>query len=248
MNSEEHGHRSPETSSRHPEASGALRGDVYLVLPAFNEAKVVGDVVRAVRAQYDHVVVVDDGSVDQTAAEAAESGATVLRHLLNRGQGASLQTGIEFCLRRGARYIATFDSDGQHRVEDIERLLEPIVAGEADVALGSRFLKPTTEVPTGRKWLLRGAVLFTRLVSGVNVTDAHNGLRAFSRRAAERIEIRMDRMAHASELIDQIRKSGLPFKEVPVTLLYTGYSTAKGQRGSAAFRIVFDYLIGRILG
>jgi len=221
---------------------------ICVVLPAFNEATVIAGVVREVRALYPEVVVVDDGSSDDTVPRAAEAGAVVARHPLNRGQGAALQTGVTLGLRRGADCIVTFDSDGQHRVEDIAALVAPIEEGRAEIVLGTRFRGGDAEVPPARRVLLRCATIFTRVVSGARVTDAHNGLRAFSRRAASEIEITMDRMAHASELIDQIRRSGLAYVEVPVTVRYTEYSKTKGQRAVGAFRILLDYLLGRLLG
>ncbi len=221
--------------------------DIFIVMPAFNEATAIGGVIAEVLAAYPRVVVVDDGSRDDTAERALEAGAVVLRHPLNRGQGAALQTGIRFALERGARCIVTFDSDGQHRLEDVAQLVEPIAAGRTEIALGSRFLGTANSVPWSRRVLLKGAVVFTRLTSGIALTDAHNGLRAFSRRAAERIDIRLDRMAHASELVDQIRGMGLPYEEVSVTVRYTEYSLRKGQRASGALKIVFDYVVGRIL-
>jgi len=224
------------------------RERVFIVMPAYNEARVIGRVVREVRERYPDVIVVDDGSLDETARQARESGAIVARHVLNRGQGAALQTGLALGLERGADVIVTFDSDGQHRVEDIPALIAPIAAGAADVALGSRFQGAAAEVPPLRRLMLRCATRFTRLVSGADVTDAHNGIRAFSRRAALAIEITMDRMAHASELIDQIRRKRLRFVEVPVTIRYTEYSRAKGQGAAGAVRILLDYLLGRLLG
>jgi glycosyltransferase involved in cell wall biosynthesis len=219
-----------------------------IVLPAFNESGMISRVVREVRELYPLVIVVDDGSTDRTADRAREAGATVARHPLNRGQGAALQTGMTLALRLGAECIVTFDSDGQHRVRDIDSLIAPIREGHAEIVLGTRFHGGDAEVPAGRRLLLRCATLFTRVVSGARVTDAHNGLRAFSRRAAREIEITMDRMAHASELIDQVRRSGLAWVEVPVTVRYTEYSRNKGQRASGAFRIVIDYVLGRLLG
>ena len=218
----------------------------YFVVPAYNEVVTIGRVVREIRAVYPHVVVVDDGSADATGEEARAAGATVLRHAVNRGQGAALQTGITYALRCGAQCLVTFDSDGQHQVADVAALVEPIREGTAEVVLGSRFLRPAHRVPRLRRFLLRGAVVFTWAVTGVRLTDAHNGLRAFSRRAAERIDIRLDRMAHASELIDQIRKMGLSYVEVPVEIHYTRYSRAKGQRATAAARIAFDYLFEKM--
>lgn len=220
---------------------------VFVVLPAFDEEAAIAEAVAGVRALYENVVVVDDGSSDETAVAARSAGAIVVQHAVNRGQGAALQTGIEFAIRNGADIVVTFDSDGQHDPADIARLLGPVEAGQCDVALGSRFLGPAAEVPRARRLLLRAAVVFTRLFSGVSVTDAHNGLRAMSRKAAAAIEIRLDRMAHASEIIDSIRRARLRFIEVPVSIRYTDYSKRKGQKATAALRIAVDYLIGRWL-
>jgi glycosyltransferase involved in cell wall biosynthesis len=220
---------------------------VFVVVPAFNEAPAIGAVLGELRAAYPNVVVVDDGSTDGTAQVARTTAAHVMRHPINCGQGAALQTGIEFALQCGAEYIVTFDADGQHRVEDVAALLAPIRSGECDIVLGSRFLGQSVGVPPLRRMVLRFGVLFTRLVSRVNLTDAHNGLRAFSRRAAQRINLRLDRMAHATELIDQVRQSGLRFKEVPVQIRYTAYSLRKGQSARGAIRIALHYLLGRVL-
>ncbi|MCP3905817.1 MAG: glycosyltransferase family 2 protein, partial [Planctomycetes bacterium] len=194
---------------------------------------------------YPNVVVVDDGSTDGTWEAARRCATWSARHVINRGQGAALQTGIDLALARGARSVVTFDADGQHRVEDIARLVDPIVRGECDITVGSRFLEGGTELPRLRRLVLRAATLFTRLVNRVHMTDAHNGLRAFSRKAAEGVEITADRMAHASELVDIIRNSGLVFREVPVRVRYTEYSMTKGQSGTNAIRIVLHYLMGR---
>jgi len=221
------------------------REGVFVVIAAYNEASCLECVVREVRSAYPKVVVVDDGSTDDTWAVSSRCATWSARHVVNRGQGAALQTGIELALARGAQYVVTFDADGQHRVEDIARLVDPIARGECEIVVGSRFLEGGTEIPRLRRLILRGATLFTRIVNRVDMTDAHNGLRAFSRKAAERIEISADRMAHASELIDIIRRSGLPFREVPVKVRYTEYSMAKGQSGAGAFRIVLHYMMGR---
>lgn len=224
-----------------------VRDGVFIVVPAYNEGSAIEQVVREIVAHYPNVVVVDDGSTDDTFAAAGRCARYALRHPINRGQGAALQTGIEFSLNAGARFIVTFDGDGQHRVEDIAGLVEPIRRGECEIVLGSRFLGGTVDMPTSRYVMLKLAVLFTRFVNGVRLTDAHNGLRAFSRKAAERIDITLDGMAHASELIDQIRRSNLPFREVPVQIRYTKYSLAKGQSPRGALRIVIHYLLGRFV-
>jgi glycosyltransferase involved in cell wall biosynthesis len=230
-----------------PALSDAVCRDLYVVIAAYNEERCIGEVVKNLKVSYPHVVVVDDGSTDQTEERATQGGATVLRHVINRGQGAALQTGIEYALRRGAQYVVTFDADGQHPVEAIAALVAPILAGDAEITLGSRFLENGSAVPLGRSILLQGAILFTRLLSGVRLSDTHNGLRAFSRRAASMLDIRLDRMAHASEIIDQVRSSGLPYVEVPVHVMYTDYSRLKGQRASAAIRVTVEYVLGRFL-
>jgi glycosyltransferase involved in cell wall biosynthesis len=218
---------------------------VYFVMPAYNEAASVGDVVTRVRSRFSNVVVVDDGSTDATASAATHAGAVVLTHLLNRGQGAALRTGIDYALDRGADIIVTFDSDGQHRLEDVQAMIGSVRDGSCDVALGSRFLEPGTRVPFMRRLTLKAGVLFTRVVSRIRVTDTHNGLRVLSRKAAQLIQIRQDRMAHASEIIDEIARLKLRFREFPTRILYTTYSTGKGQKSSAALRIIWDFLVGK---
>jgi glycosyltransferase involved in cell wall biosynthesis len=226
---------------------GAARAGTFVIIAAYNEESCIRRVAAEVRARYPNVVVVDDGSRDRTFEEARRGAAFALRHAINRGQGAALQTGIEFALRQGAEFIVTFDADGQHRVEDVAAMVAPIAHGECDITLGSRFLGGAENMPASRRRMLRMAVLFTRVVNRVRVTDAHNGFRAFSRRAAERINITLDRMEHASELIDQVRQSGYPFREVPVQIRYTGYSLKKGQSSRNAISIVFHYLLGKVL-
>jgi glycosyltransferase involved in cell wall biosynthesis len=222
-----------------------LHGGTWIVIAAYNEAAVIADVVRALVVEGYRVVVVDDGSRDDTAARAQGAGAVVVRHAINRGQGAALQSGLRYALGHDAQIVVTFDADGQHYPEDVTRLVRPILAGAADIALGSRLLEHSASVPFARRILLRGAVVFTGVMSGARLTDAHNGLRAMSRRAAARIDLQLDRMAHASEIIDQLVLTGLPLIEVPVNVRYTPYSIEKGQRAGNAARIVWDYLLSK---
>ena len=220
---------------------------VFVVVPAYNEASVVHEVVRGIRAEFPRVVVVDDGSADNTASEASRAGAVVLRHVLNRGQGAALQTGIEYSLRRGAEIVVTFDADGQHRPEDVRRMLEVLDQSGADIAIGSRFLDLQSNLPMTRRLTLRVATRFMRLTSGVPLSDAHNGLRAIRRVAAGKIRFTLDGMAHASEIVDIIDRHGFRVVEVPVVIRYSEYSMRKGQSSLAAIRIAFDYLLKRII-
>jgi hypothetical protein len=117
----------------------------------------------------------------------------------------------------------------------------------ADFALGSRFLGKAQGIPRSRKLMLRMAVLFTRIFSGVALTDAHNGLRAMTRRGAEKLRITMNRMGHASEIIDQIARSGLKYVEAPVTIRYTVDSLAKGQKTSQALRLGIKLLLEKVI-
>lgn len=212
----------------------------WVVIPAFNEGRMIARVVAEVVSAGFQTVVIDDGSADDTAAVANAAGAWVLQHPVNLGQGAGLQTGIEFALSRGATEILTLDADGQHQATDLHLLLEPLRNGTADFALGSRFLGSTVGAPTSRKALLKLATWFTRLSSGMALTDAHNGLRGMTGRGARRIDLRQNRMAHASEILEQIGRSGLPWVEVPVTIHYTDYSLTKGQTMSDSVNILLD--------
>lgn len=219
----------------------------WLVIAAYNEGAMIADVISNAVLTFPNIVVVDDGSRDDSAAIARAAGATVIRHPINLGQGAAIQTGIDFSVSEGAAIIVTFDADGQHRVEDAMLLARAVDAGEADIVCGSRFLGvESVAMPPAKRATLRLAALFTRLSSGIPVTDAHNGLRALSREAASRLRITQNRMAHASEIIAQVRANHLRYKEYPVQILYTEYSMAKGQKLSNAVNILIDLLFGRI--
>jgi polyprenyl-phospho-N-acetylgalactosaminyl synthase len=218
----------------------------WVVVAAYNEAAVIGRVVSELIGCGHRVVVVDDGSTDATGALALAAGAAVLTHPINLGQGAALQTGIAFALRRGADTIVTFDADGQHRAGDAAVLIAALAVNDADFALGSRFLADAPTMPPSRRLLLRAATWFTRLTTGLRVTDTHNGLRAMTRRGASRIALRQNRMAHASEILHCIARSGLRYVEVPVTVDYSAYSLAKGQRLSDSLRILLDLSAHRL--
>lgn len=223
-----------------------LAGGVWIVVPAYNEAPRLTTTLAGLCAiDHANVVVVDDGSADTTAVTAQSYPVWVVRHPINCGQGAAVRTGIDFALDKGADVIVTFDADGQHRASDIERLVEPIQSGSVDVVLGSRFLGQTEGMPAGRRLLLKLAVWFTRLTCGLPITDAHNGLRAFSRRAAEQIRIEQPRMAHASEILDQVAWHSLSFGEVPVTIRYSAETLHKGQSSWDAVRITSQLVMGR---
>jgi glycosyltransferase involved in cell wall biosynthesis len=196
-----------------------------------------------------HVVVVDDGSSDDTSRLSLEYPVTLLRHAINLGQGAALQTGITYALQfPDAKYIVTFDADGQHNVEDIPRLLEFLLTGEYDIVLGSRFLKggKAVDIRAGKYFILRLAFIFTRLTTRLRITDTHNGIRAITAQTAARIRITQNNMAHASEILSQVASLKLRYCEVPVTVTYTSYSRAKGQSLAESINILWDIVRGSL--
>ncbi len=218
----------------------------WIIIPAWNESARLPEVLQSLRHLPYEVVVVDDGSRDKTADVAKQAGVWVLKHLVNRGQGAALRTGIDFAILRGAQVIVTFDADGQHRAADLPTLLKPIVDDTADLVLGSRFLGSCPGIPALRRLLLKSAVLFTRVTTGLKLTDAHNGLRAMSAQAAERIRFSEDGMAHASQILSIAAREQLRIQEVPCTISYTSQTLAKGQSNRAALAILGRLVISRL--
>jgi len=215
--------------------------DTWVVIPLFNEAAVIGDVVRGVREHFGNVVCVDDGSRDGSGQIAREAGAKVVRHPVNLGQGAALQTGIEYALTRpGVQYLVTFDADGQHQVSDALDMLAKSREENLAAVFGSRFLNDTIEAGLVRRIVLRLAVWFTRQSTGMRLTDAHNGLRVIREDAARKIHLRQDGMAHASEIVLHIGRTGLPWAEHPVHIRYTDYSRGKGQSSLNSVNILVD--------
>lgn len=231
-----------------PDAASPTAGpdvsDVCVIIPMFNESIVIADVVRELRAHVPLVVCVDDGSTDSTVAAATAAGALVLRHSANLGQGAALQTGFQFAAQHTkATYFVTYDADGQHRPEDAMKLLRTARSSGVDVVLGSRFLETNPTMPLIRRLLLRGATRFTRTVTGLPLSDAHNGLRVFTRNALMQISIELNGMAHASELLHQVARLNFRYVEAPVTIAYTEYSRSKGQSAFNALNILYDLAV-----
>lgn len=220
---------------------------VYVVIPAFNEAATIKAVVDDVISHGYTAIVVDDGSAQDVFSPLNNSSAWFLQHSVNLGQGAALQTGISFALEKNADIIVTFDADGQHQAKDIALLVETMQQEKTDVVLGSRFMSGADEhIPSRRKRLLQLARYANLLFTGLLLTDAHNGLRAFSKKAAQKIQITENGMSHATQLLSEIKRERLSYKEVPVTVLYTDYSKQKGQTIWSGFRIFFDLLLNKI--
>lgn len=218
-----------------------------IVMPAFNEEKVIGTVIDGLhKAGWNELIVVDDGSTDRTGKIAGALGAAVYTHPVNRGLGGALGTGIEAAVMHDADVIVTFDSDGQHDPGDIAKVIRPIVAGRADAVIGSRLLKPKG-MPLIRRIGNMGLNIVTFLLFGVWTTDSQSGLRAFSKKAAEKIRIRTNRMEVSSEIIKEIGHHKLRFKEVPIRPIYTEYSRKHGQSNLNAFRIIGKLVLKKLM-
>ena len=230
-----------------PPSSERIREGVWIVIAAFNESTRLAGCLSQVCEHYPNVVVVDDGSHDATYEVAAGYPVWRVRHAVNCGQGAAIQTGIDFALSRGATILVTFDADGQHSVQDIATLVEPVALGEVDVCLGSRFLGEAPGIPWNRWLVLKAGILVTQWISRIHVTDTHNGLRALSREAAGLIRLKQNRMAHASEILDEIQRHRLTYREAPVRVEYTEESLRKGQSSWNAFRVLTQWLLGKML-
>lgn len=218
----------------------------WVVMPAYNEAAVIGDTIASVKPYFENIIVVDDCSSDDTLSEALSAGATVCSHPLNLGQGAAIQTGIEFALTQGADAIVTFDSDGQHLARDAISMVDLLKRSKVDVVLASRFLGRTEGMTKARGRLLKAATLYTKLHTGLSLTDTHNGLRVLNKKAASTIRLRQNRMAHASEILKIIAENSLQYVEHPVTIRYSEYSKAKGQRTSGAIAVLADLFLRRL--
>lgn len=232
--------------SMNPAPSGAPRtanDDAWVVIPLYNEAQVIGGVVRDLRSVFPNVACIDDGSRDGSGAIAEAAGASLVTHPINLGQGAALQTGFEYALERGARFVVTFDADGQHRVEDAEAMLERARAEDLAIVFGSRFLDDRTDPGVLKKIVLKTAVWVTNLTTRTRLTDAHNGLRVIREDALRRIKLRQDRMAHGTEIVVQLGRTGLPYAEQPVEVIYSDYSKAKGQSLLNSVNILIDLII-----
>ena len=215
-----------------------------MVVPIFNEAEVIGAVIENLAHHFAHVVCIDDGSSDNSAELARIAGARVLEHPMNLGQGAALQTGFDYVMRQpGATHVITFDADGQHLVSDALEMLELAKRKRISVIFGSRFLDKRTKPGLKKRVVLKLAVLFTRAFTGLRLTDAHNGLRVLSREAMGFVRLEQNGMSHATEIVHQIAKSKLAWREYPVEVLYTEYSKRKGQSLWNSVNILIDLIV-----
>ncbi len=216
---------------------------VFCVIPAWNEEKNIGQVLPRVQPWVDEIVVVNDGSRDNTRLEAGKHGVTVLNHLINQGQGAALETGNQYCLEKGADIIVHFDADGQFKPEEIKDVLKPLKEKEVDIVFGSRFLEKKSDIPWQKKNVIFPlARIVNKHLLKVDLTDPQSGFRAFSKETAPLIKVEQNGMAHCSEIMYKTFKNKLRFKEVPIMVIYNDY----GQSFGGGIRIIKDLLLAKI--
>ncbi|GAB2552323.1 glycosyltransferase family 2 protein [Leucobacter ruminantium] len=228
--------------AEHPAASADNR-DVWVVIPLYNEATVIAEVIAGLLPVFPNVVCIDDGSRDGSGAVARAAGARVVSHPINLGQGAALQTGFEYALEHDARFVVTFDADGQHRVVDAEAMVARARAEGLSIVFGSRFLDDRTKPGLLKRIVLKTAVVATNWTTKTKLTDAHNGLRVIREDALRQVKLRQDRMAHGTEIVMQLGRTGLPYAEQPVEVLYTDYSRSKGQSLLNSINILIELVI-----
>jgi len=221
---------------------------VFILIPAFNESKVIRKTILPVLEKGYTVVLIDDCSSDNMVEAVKDLPIHYVRHSINLGQGAAIQTGIQYAYKMGAEYGVTFDADGQHNFEEIPKMLEPVIAGRADITKGSRFMKGgiAESIPGFRKTIIKTAIIVNGILTGLWLSDAHNGFRAMNRLALSKIKITQNRMAHATEFLSLIKNNQLRCEEVPVHIVYTDYSMNKGQGNLNAVNIVIDIILNKI--
>ncbi len=217
---------------------------IFCIIPAFNEEANIARVLDDVKKIINNIIVVDDGSEDKTAEKAQKKGAIVLRHIINRGQGAALQTGNDYANKNNADIVVHFDADGQFLAEEINDLIKPITRKEADVVFGSRFLEKKSNIPfTKKRIIMPIAKTVNKLLAGANLTDPQSGFRAMNRKAFSSLEIEQDKMAHCSEIIFKTFNNKIPSKEVAITVIYNDF----GQKFSGGIKIFKDLLLGKFI-
>ena len=225
--------------------------DTWLIIPCFNEGTVIGDVIRHARETFPNIVAVNDGSADNSAEEIHKAGAHLVNHPVNLGQGAAIQTGVEYARSQpGAQYFVTFDADGQHQVKDVVAMLDRLRNEDVDIIVGTRFGRPRKDddqVPWIKRLVLKTVVLLSPRTRKLGLTDAHNGLRVFNKKVADELNIRMNGMSHASEFVAQMDERGWRVSEQPVDILYTEYSMSKGQSLINGVNILADGFVARRL-
>ncbi len=219
---------------------------IFCVIPAYQEENNIKKVINEVLDLVDFLIIVDDGSSDQTyqvANEIISDKLKVLQHPINLGQGAALQTGNEYALKKGADIIVHFDADGQFLSQEIKKLATVLIEEDLDIVFGSRFLEIKSDLPPLKKNLIMPlARIFNRLFFGIKTSDPQSGFRVFKAKVASEIEIENNRMAHCTEILAKVHQKKLKMKEVAITVLYSEF----GQKFSGSFKIIKDLFFKKI--
>ncbi|MCG6930413.1 MAG: glycosyltransferase family 2 protein [Desulfofustis sp.] len=225
-----------------------MNARIVIVIPVYNEATVIGEVLAEIRKTGNFsIIVVDDGSRDDSFVQASARGALALRHRINRGKGAAVKTGIMAANLLEPDIVVTMDGDGQHDPADLSVLVQPILDGIADVVLGSRTLN-RHEMPKTKVVANFFGNFFTWLLYGIWVSDSQSGFRAYSKYAALIIDTKADKYEYDSKVIREIKTNRLKYAEVPVRTRYTEYSQGKGQKQGLVnglitlFRMIWNML------
>ena len=206
------------------------KDSITILIPAYNEEKRIGEVLAELVKLEIPIVVVDDGSSDETAQVAGRFNVIVARHMVNLGQGAALRTGTELAMKLGFETIMHFDADGQHDVEIIRPMLDALAKNEHDVIFASRFLGEKLVMPTYKKVILIAAKIFGRVFLQIKFTDPQSGLRAFTAAAYHSLRWRANDFRHCTEILINVARSDLRWRELPTIVRYDSYSTAKAKR------------------
>ncbi len=219
------------------------KNDIYIVIPAKDEATRIGLVLSQIKKEgYPNIVVVNDGSMDDTGKVSEALGATVLTHLVNLGPGAATQTGMDYAVRMGAKVVVTLDADNQHCPSDIKRLLAEMEKEEVDVVIGSRFLKQNNKVPGIRVFLNKIGNYVTAFFTGLLVTDSQSGFKAMSVDFLQKSRISLSGFEFCTEIISMIKKEKVSYSEVPIKVRYTKESMEKGQSFGNGFKMVGTFI------
>lgn len=204
----------------------------FILIPAFNEASVISKTISDLKKYFNNILVVNDASNDNTLEILNKLEVISITHPINLGQGGAIKTGIEYLLKYSdADIVITFDADGQHSVIDAVKMQDMMKNKNLDIILASRFIdkKHLLEIPLLKKWLLINAVKLLSFLSGVDVTDTHNGLKAYRADALRKITFQSDSYSFENEILFEIKKNNLNFQELSSKVIYTEYSKSKGQ-------------------
>lgn len=222
------------------------RNSIFVIVPCFNEAYIIRETAEQLLPHYS-VVVVDDASSDDTKQKLKGLPVYYIKHPVNLGQGAAVQTGIDFALKKGAEYLVTFDADGQHHAADIRKMLDILIKENAGIIFGSRFLPGSaTNISVTRKIMLKIARFINYLASGMLLSDANNGLRIMTRETAEKMQITENRSSHNAQVQNLVKLNRIKYAECPVSISYSDYSRKKGMRNISSIRILYDLILYKL--